>query len=445
MRRRDFIKSSALAGVALGLVPPVRISRAERNDRLQIGVIGCNGMGWTNAASLLQMNDVDVVAICDVDRAVIERRLNDYRELRDGKPGVYGDYRELLERTDIDAVVIGTPDHWHCRQMVDAVNAGKHVYVEKPIANSIEECQVMLEAAAAAASGKVVQTGQWQRSGPHYQKARDIVRSGVLGDIRLVKTWAYQGWMKPVPVKPDGTPPPGVDYAMWLGPAPRRPFNPNRFHFSFRWFWDYAGGLMTDWGVHEIDIALWVMGATTPRSVMASGGKAAYPDDAAETPSTLQAVFEHPRFNLLWEHALGIDLGSYRLPEGIAFIGNNGTLVVHRGGFAVYPEREFVGWGKEGPPRMEPIEGRQPPEGLSYLDLHTKNFIDAVKAGDPELLNTPIESGSLAAINAQMGNIAYRTGDKVFWNEETSAFADNPAANQLARAHYHNGWTIPGE
>jgi predicted dehydrogenase len=376
MRRRDFIKNSALAGVAAGLVAPVRVSGADKNDRLQIGVIGCNGMGWSNAASLLKMNDVDVVAICDVDHAVIERRLNDYRVLRDNRPAVYGDYRELVEQADIDAVVIGTPDHWHCRQMVDAVEAGKHVYVEKPVANSIEECQVMLE--AATASGKVVQTGQWQRSG------------------------------------------------------------------HFRWFWDYAGGLMTDWGVHEIDIALWVLGATTPRSVMASGS-IAQPNDAAETPNTLQAVFEYPRFNILWEHATGIDLGSYRLPEGIAFIGNNGTLVVHRGGFAVYPEREFVGWGREGPLKMEPIEGGHPPEGVSYLDLHTRNFIDAVKVGDPKLLNTPIESGSLAAINAQMGNIAYRTGDKILWNEETGAFVDNPAANELARAHYHNGWTIPGE
>jgi predicted dehydrogenase len=202
MQRRAFIRSSVLAGVGLGLVSPVRMSRAERNDRLQIGVIGCNGMGWTNTASLLKMNDVDVVAICDVDRAVIERRLNDYRVLRDNRPGVCGDYRELLERADIDAVIIGTPDHWHCRQMVDAVNAGKHVYVEKPVANSIEECRIMLE--AAAASGKVVQTGQWQRSGPHYRRARDIVRSGVLGDIRLDKTARAFSSYRRVPQPPPG-------------------------------------------------------------------------------------------------------------------------------------------------------------------------------------------------------------------------------------------------
>lgn len=202
---------------------------------------------------------------------------------------------------------------------------------------------------------------------------------------------------------------------------------------------------MTDWGVPEIDIALSVMDASAPRSVMASGGKVAYPDDASETPDTLQAVFDYPRFNLLWEHAVGINLGSYRQPEGIAFIGNNGTLVVHRGGFAVYPEREFVGWGEEGPLKMEPIGSVRTPEGVNYIDLHTRNFIDAVKAGDPKLLNTPIQSGSLAAINAQMGNIAYRTGEKIRWNDETGTFVDNAAANELVKAHYHNGWTISGE
>ena len=163
--------------------------------------------------------------------------------------------------------------------------------------------------------------------------------------------------MKPVPVKPDSAPPAGVDYDMWLGPAPRRPFNPNRFHFNFRWFWDYAGGLMTDWGVHEIDIALWVMDAKAPKSVMASGGKFAYADDASETPDTLQAVFEYDGFNMLWEHATGIDGGNYGRTEGIAFIGNNGTLVVNRGGWEILPETTEVedsvvtGWKRFRPRR----------------------------------------------------------------------------------------------
>jgi predicted dehydrogenase len=439
MQRRQFIRNTALAAGALGLAQPLRRAIGA-NDRLQVGVIGCNGMGWANTNSLLKRPEVDLVAICDVDQSVIERRQGDYARLRKNKPGSHADYRELLARDDIDAVVIATPDHWHCRQMIDAVRAGKHVYVEKPVANSVQECKLMVE--AAAASGRAVQAGQWQRSGPHYRRAREIVQSGVLGRIRLVRTWAYQGWMKPVPVLADEPVPQGVDYDLWLGPAPTRPFNRNRFHFNFRWFWDYAGGLMTDWGVHQIDIALWVMDASAPKSVMASGGKLAYPDDASETPDTLQTVFEYPDFNMVWEHATGIDLGPYRLSEGIAFIGNNGTLVVNRGGFNVYPEHEFVGWGKEGPPKMEAIESQYPQQGVETLDLHTSNFIDAVRAGDPGLLNTPIESGALAAINAQMGNIAFRTGDKLAWDGQQGDFGDNQAANRLLRAEYHNGWTL---
>src|SRR5690606_14817748 len=323
-----------------------------------------------------------------------------------------------------------------------AVNAGKHVYVEKPIANSIEECRIMVE--AQEKTGKVVQAGQWQRSGPHYRKAFDIVRSGVLGRIRLVKVWAYQGWMKPVPVVPDSQPPAGVDYKFWLGPAPERPFNQNRFHFNFRWFWDYAGGLMTDWGVHEIDSALYAMNADAPISVRASGGTLAYPDDASEAPDTLQAVFQYNDFKMLWEHATGIDNGPYGRSEGIAFIGNNGTLVVNRGGYEVIVEREAQGYASTGKPKMETIEAYVKPPELNYLDLHTQNFIDAVKKNSQDALNTPIRSGSVAAINAHMGNIAFKTGTKIYWDNKANQFTDNTHANKLIVPEYHNGWKLPG-
>ena len=179
---------------------------------------------------------------------------------------------------------------------------------------------------------------------------------------------------------------------------------------------------MTDWGVHEIDIALYAMQATAPISVMASGGKLAYPDDASETPDTLQAVFQYENFNMLWEHATGIDNGPYIRREGIAFIGNNGTRVVDRGGYEVIPERQAAGYDNWGGAKMEPIETYKKPNDLNYLDLATQNFIEAVKKNDQSLLNTPIKSGSVAAINAQMGNIAYRTGSKVFWDIEKGNF-----------------------
>jgi predicted dehydrogenase len=444
MQRRQFIKKAGIS-VAAGLTLAPAIlhgnSALSKNGKINIGVIGCNGMGWANTSSLLKMQDVDLVGICDVDKNVITKRLNDHAQLRKNKPTVYNDYRELLNNKDIDAVVIGTPDHWHCKMMVDAVQAGKHVYVEKPVANSIAECNLMI--AAQVKTGKIVQTGQWQRSGPHYRKAIELVRSGALGKIRLVKVWAYQGWMKPVPVKPDTTPPQGVDYDQWLGPARKRAFNENRFHFNFRWFWDYAGGLMTDWGVHEIDIALYAMEATAPISVAASGGKLAYPDDAAETPDTLQAMFQYEKFNMLWDHATGIDLGPYNRREGIAFIGNNGTLVVDRQGYEVFVEREAEGYSNWGKNKMEPVEAFKKPAEVNYLDLHTENFINAIKKNDQSILNTPIQSGSVAAINAQMGNIAYRTGAKIFWDAAKGNFGNNTEANKYITPQYHNGWKLP--
>jgi predicted dehydrogenase len=438
--RRGFIKKSS--ALALGLTAlPTFLSASEMaaaHDTVNVAVIGCNGMGWSNMRSHLQMNNVRCIALCDVDDSVLARRTEEYKKYRSNSITTYKDYRKLLENKDIDAVVIGTPDHWHCKMMVDALEAGKHVYVEKPLANSVEECYLM-ERAAQKYNKQVVQVGQWQRSGTHYGQAIDIVRSGQLGNIRLVKVWAYQGWMKPVPVKPDGKAPKGVDYTMWLGPAPKRAFNPNRFHFNFRWYWDYAGGLMTDWGVHEIDIALYAMKARAPKSVMASGGKLAYPDDASETPDTLQAVFEYDHFNMLWEHATGIDNGNYGRTEGIAFIGNNGTLVLNRGGFEVIVEDEQV----DG--QRKTLMTEIPPQKTqgSYLDLHTNNFISAIQKNDPSAANCPPSTGSVAAINAHMGNVAYKTGRKVYWDANRQNFGSDKGANDLIGAQYHNGWSLP--
>jgi len=444
--RRVFLQqsASALAGATLAnsFFPEIDGAQSARkrtapSDQLNVGVIGANGMGWSDMQSHLKIPGVNCVAIADVDASVLTRRTSDLVALGRKAPRTAADYRRMLEATDVDAVIVATPDHWHCLAMVDALSAGKHVYVEKPIAHTIEECRVMQ--AASKRYGKMVQVGQWQRSGPHYERAIAYVRSGKLGQIRLVKTWAYQGWMKPVPVQPDGPAPAGVNYDMWLGPAPKRAFNPNRFHFNFRWFWDYAGGLMTDWGVHEIDIALFAMNATAPKSVIASGGKFAYPDDASETPDTMQAVFEYDGFNMLWEHATGIDGGPYGKPEGIAFIGNNGTLVVNRGGWEVIPETYSDDGVRKYKLEAMPFQGHND----NILDLHTKNFVDAIRANAASSLKCGIDSGSVAAINASMGNIALKTGRKLFWDANTLQFAKDAQANELTHATYRSGYMVP--
>jgi hypothetical protein len=186
------------------------------------------------------------------------------------------------------------------------------------------------------------------------------------------------------------------------------------------------------------------MQVNAPVSVMASGGKLAYPEDASETPDTLQTVYNYGDFSMLWEHATGIDNGPYGRTEGIAFIGNNGTLVVNRQGYEVLVEKIPRGYAERGEPKMEPVEGFEKPNELNYLDLHTSNFVEAIKANDSSLLNTPIDSGSVAAINAQMGNIAYKTGEKLYWDAAKGGFRNNKSADKLIKAQYHNGWKLPG-
>ncbi|MCK0157717.1 Gfo/Idh/MocA family oxidoreductase [Cellulophaga sp. F20128] len=433
--RRKFIQKSTLAGMGMGaaflfpmdLLATIR-KKVGANDRINVGLIGCNGMGFSDLTSLLKISEVSIIALCDVDERVLLKRTADLEKAGIKKPLWYKDYRSLLANKDIDVVVIGTPDHWHCLQLTDAISAGKDVYCEKPIANSVQEADIMLD--YVNASDRIVQVGQWQRSQPHFVDAINFVHSGELGNIRLSKAWAYQGWMKPIPVVLDSATPKEVDYNMWLGPAPERAFNANRFHFNFRWFWDYAGGLMTDWGVHLIDYALYGMKAGAPKSVMALGGKFAYPDDASETPDTLQAVFEYDDFSILWEHGTGISNGNYGRNHGISFVGNNGTLVLDRQGWEVIPEGD----------RMQAIP-LQNNKG-NGLDLHTTNFIAAVKNRDASILNAPIQVGYDAALVSHLGNVAYKTGDRVYWDKNTNKFT-NDKANEFLKADYQNGWKLP--
>jgi|TARA_Y100000310_G_scaffold341105_1_gene439167 predicted dehydrogenase len=421
----------------MGLAP-LRTLGASANDIINIGVIGCNGMGFSDLRSMLQVPGTRCVALCDVDAGVLQRRSRDVASATDVKPKQFRDYRALLDDKDVDAVIIGTPDHWHCLQMVDACDAGKDVYVEKPMANSIDECDRMVR--AAEHYRRVVQVGQWQRSGAHWQEAMDFVHSGQLGEIRTVKSWAYMDWIKSIPVRPDADVPEGVDYDMWLGPASKRPFNPNRFHFNFRWYWDYAGGLMTDWGVHLIDIVVWGMKATYPNRVMSSGGNFAYPDSAMQTPDTQQAIYEFDSFTMLWEHAVGIGLGPFQRGHGIAFIGNNGTLVVDREKWQVFAETERTAGGKRRSKIPEQPTRAARPEARG-LNQHTENFIDCMRSR--ETPSCDVKTASLAAVNAHLGNIALRTGDTLALQGEELRFKANRSANALLTPTYRLPWRLP--
>ena len=347
------------------------------------------------------------------------------------KVKAFNDYRSLLDMKEIDVVIIGTPDHWHALMMMHACEAGKDVYVEKPVGNSIIECRKMV--AAQQKYNKVVQAGQWQRSQQHFNDAVDFIKTGQLGNIRTVKVWCYQGWMKPGPVVADEMPPAGVDYDLWLGPAKKRPFNSSRYHFNFRWFWDYAGGLMTDWGVHLLDYGLLGMGSPLPKTISALGGRFAYPDLYEETPDTLTTLYEFDNFNMVWDSAMGIDNGSYDRNHGIAYIGNNGTLILNREGWEVIEEKQSK--NKVSKPLVKSSD--------NGLQKHMINFFECVRSRKKDALNCSIQAGAHVATIAQMGNIAYKSGQKLSWDAKSQAFTDKQVNSQYLMAPYYNGYQLP--
>lgn len=431
--RRNFLKETAMASGALMTSSLFANGKIFTTDTLRVATIGVNGMGWSNTMAALKVPNLEVVALCDIDQNVLNKRK---AELLLKQPSVktvdtYADYRKILDRKDIDIVIVGTPDHWHALQMMNACSAGKHVYVEKPAGNSIGECNAMI--AAKNRYNRIVQVGQWQRSQKHFKDALDMVHSGQLGNIRTTKVWCYQGWMRPQPIVPNSAVPEGIDYKTWLGPAPMKEFNSSRFHFHFRWFWDYAGGLMTDWGVHLLDYAIQGMKAGNPKSVSALGGRFAYPELAEEAPDTLTALYEFDNFNLVWDSAMGIDNGSYRRDHGISFIGNNGTLILDRGGWEVIEERNSKN------KVLIPLKKSED----NGVELHWLNFANAIRNNTPGSLNCPIEEGAHIATIAQLGNIAYRSGKKINWDAAKGELSDPELNKEYFTKQYNNGYSLP--
>jgi predicted dehydrogenase len=450
--RREFLKSSLTAGaagtawLASGTAAAQPASSAGKaagaNDRIRLAVIGSGGQGRANIIALLKTNQAECVALCDVDdeQAALTAKAIE----KDGfaRPGASTkDYRRILDRKDVDAVVIATPDHWHALPMIEACMAGKDVYVEKPLATSIAEGRAMV--AAARKHDRVVQVGTWQRSAPHFADAIAWLRTGALGKIRTVTCWCYLDWLGETKVVPDGTPPPSADYDLWLGPAPKRPFNKNRFHFTFRWFWDYSGGLMTDWGAHLLDVANWGMQlpdgkVQVPTEVMSLGGKLGYPNDAMETPDTQQVLFKCGDFSIIWQHAVGLGRGHEAREHGIGFHGNNGLLVVDRNGWEVYPETDSVGrkraYKMAGVPRA--AKARQ--EGL---DLHAKDFLECMRSRKRPAADVGV--GHESVQTCHLANIAYRTGRLVRWDPVKEEVIGDPEANALASRAYRAPWKLP--
>jgi predicted dehydrogenase len=427
MNRRQFLQATAITAAGMVVHKPVKPAVFGPSDRLNVALIGCRSMGWGDLTDILNAGKTQCLALCDIDSGILNARVSEIEKTRGNKPSAYGDYRRILDRKDIDIVVIGTPDHWHCLQFADACAAGKDIYVEKPVANSIAECDAMVN--AARKSGSIVQVGQQQRSGQLWKDMVDYINSGKLGKIGRVHVWANFNYAAINAHVPDSPPPEGVDFDTWLGPAPTVPFNSQRFHGLWRMFWDYGGGLVTDWGVHLLDMALWGMNISTmPLSVHAVGGNFHFPDGMHQTFDTLSVHYRFPDFVLEWENNAGSESGPYGRNYGLLFHGVNGVLVANRDSWQVYPEREKI------------------PEIIVHTDnkdrkTHVANFLDAVRTRNRNTACT-IENGSLCAKYAHLANISARSGLVLKYDDKTHKF-DNSKANKYLRPKYRKPWNFP--
>ena len=430
--RRDFLKKMGTLAMAGAVSPSLVNAKSPKasvmgaNDRINIGLIGCNSMGWTDLLNAVNVPGVECVALCDIDKNIINRRAAELTKNKGTKPELYGDYRKLLERKDIDAVIIGTPDHWHCLQLVDACAAGKDVYVQKPIANSIAECDMM--AKAAKHYNRVVSVGQQQRSAKLWIEMKKFVDSGQLGHISRVNVWANFRYAAILNPAKDSEVPAHIDFDMWLGPAPERTYNASRHHGSWRMFWDYGGGLLTDWGVHLLDMALWGMKVDhMPNRVMATGGNWAYPDNFAETFDTMSVIYEFDDFVMTWNNTT-IESGPYGKNYGVEFVGTNGTLVANREGWEVYPLQ-----GK--------CEAAKCTPDYQDLTLHHTDFYNCMRTRNMQTACT-IDNGAMCAKYAHLGNISARVGSALVYDNEKQRF-DNKEANKLIKPTYRKGWEFP--
>ena len=427
MQRREFLGAAGLAAAQ-------RLIGA--NDRVTVGLIGCGGRGRYVAGLMREAPGVEFAATADVYLPNAERA----KEWAGPAARSYQDFRRLLEQKDIDAVLVATPDHWHATIAVLACQAGKDVYVEKPLAHNVREGRAMVK--AARRYNRVVQAGTQHRSSPHFREVQEIVQSGALGKVNWVRVWNYANWFpQGIGREPDSEPPTGLDWDFYLGPAPLVPYNRKRFLATYRWFWDYSGGYITDFGTHRLDTVQQVMGVSAPMTIAASGGRFSL-HDAGEIPDVLQVTYEYHGFVLSYESCLlnghGVGgrtpgmkyynaKGAEDRPNGMAFYGTNAALYADRIGYEIYPEPKSTLERK----RMNTIDATR---------LHAANFIDCVRSRKPP--NADVEIGHRSTTVAHLGNIAFKTGKKLHWTAATEEFIDDGEASKLLSRQARKPWNL---
>jgi predicted dehydrogenase len=443
MNRRNFSKSMAVAGATTALSYS-RIRRA--NDRVRVGFIALGNRGDQVLDAFLLQKDCEATAICDIYQPYM-----DFASKKiGGSPRQFKDYRKLIELKDIDAVAVCTPDHWHALQTITACQAGKDVYVEKPLSLCVHEGRKMVE--AAKKYNRVTQVGIHRRSAAFVREAAEIVRSGALGKVMAVRAFHIQNeWPNGIGNPKDEAPPEGFDWESWLGPAPKHPYNKNRGFYRFRWFWDYSGGQVTNFGVHYLDAIHMSLGQQIPEAVTALGGKFAI-EDNREIPDTLEVVWQYPGGALVTftqinanSHAAGLNNGE------IEFRGTKGTLYLKSNGYEILPDaispNEFFArspldrskdnWRRGSKPMIEAKASK----GDADTRHHARNFLDCVKSR--EQCHCDIESGHRSTSACLIANIAYKLRAFLEWDGTAERFKNQSAANKLLAYQYRAPYKFP--
>jgi predicted dehydrogenase len=444
MHRREFLKHSAGA-IALSGLPTYAEQLSDTRKR--VGLIGTGWYGKADLLRLVQVAPVDVVSLCDVDRRMLSEagELVASRQVSKKVPRLYSNYREMLKERDLDIVLIDTPDHWHALPMIDAVKAGMDVWVQKPVSVDVVEAQAML--AAARKYKRVVQVGMQRRSTPHLVTARDrIVREGRLGTIGLVEIYCYYH-MRAAQNPPDTAPPENLDYEMWTGPAPMRPYNSLVHPRSWRAFMEYSNGIVGDMCVHMLDMVRWMLDLGMPARVSSSGGILVDKASKANITDTQSATFDYGNLQVVWTHRSYGEAPDPKYPWGATFYGDKGTLKASVMGY------DFVPRGKDAKPIHEDVvyELEQFPEDRTEKDLerhvapairaHMKDFLACVESRQKPVAD--IEQGCMSATACILANLSVQLGRTLHWDQAKGVVVGDAEANKLLRRPYRGPWVHP--
>jgi predicted dehydrogenase len=438
LNRRDFLATSAATGLSLAGAPAIRAAQKGRKHRTAL--IGCGWWGMNILREAIQAGQSEVVALCDVDADALEVSADELTGLISETPRKYRDFRDLLEKEHIEIAIIATPDHWHALPTIAAIQAGAHVFVEKPTGHTIGESQAMLK--AARANDRVVQVGLHRRIGPHHISAMEFLKNGGAGKVGMVRTFVHSTGGSESP-SPNAAPPPGMDWDFYCGPAPMRPFNRRIHPGGFRNFLDFANGTLGDWGVHWLDQILWWTDEKAPHTIYSHGGRPikgeavlTEKEQTTDAPDHQIAVYEFEGFTAEWEHRRFAGNGPEKHSVGAYFYGDKGTLHIGwRDGWSFYPA------GKDAPSEHVDPEFDNEKDGHNVPPLWA-DFLDCIATGRRPVAD--VEVGHLATNMALLGMLSYKLGRSIRWDGEKEQIPDDPEASKLLTREYRGEWVYPG-